>query len=348
MISISVPHLGFTSYTSKIRCNLSVFTIMNLDNRAKNQSSQWVKLQQTQLLLVKGPDAIKFLQGQVTCDLRELSAPVTRIGAQCNPKGRILLTFRALQMDEETIALRIPTTMMENAKKTLGKYIVFSKAKIYDGSDTYQLFGLFGEHASQVARDFFGELPADNDGWIGKDGNFLIQLEPDRFECWINSASIEIFEQHMKSTLQITDQNDWNLLDIRAGLADILPLTAELFTPQEINYQLVNGINFRKGCYTGQEIVARLHYRGKLKRHMYHFEISSDQLPLPGSTLVNASTQHICGHLVSAAFAADHQVEFLASLLDEQLDQVKLETSAENLKHLPLPYAIPTADEKTE
>jgi folate-binding protein YgfZ len=314
----------------------------------ESQPTQLVKLEQSRLLLVKGPDSSKFLQGQVTCDLRELSSPVTRIGAQCNPKGRILLTFRALQIDPETIALRIPTSMMEKAKSSFGKYIVFSRAKLHDGTENYQLFGLFGEHAKQVATQFFGELPTANDGWTQKDGSILIQLEENRFECWIPADNADAFEQELTTSSNLVEQNAWQLLDIRAGIADIYPDTFELFTPQEINYQLVNGINFRKGCYTGQEIVARLHYRGKLKRHMYRFELSGNQLPAPGSVLINATTQKPCGNLVAAAFTADNQIEILASLLDEQLDQVKLETSPENLKHLPLPYAIPTADDKTD
>jgi folate-binding protein YgfZ len=320
---------------------------MTLDKFTANQSTHLVKLHQTRLLLVKGPDASKFLQGQVTCDLRELSVPVTRIGAQCNPKGRILLSFRTLQIDVETIALRIPAVMIDKAKSSLGKYIVFSKAKLLDDSD-YTLFGIYGEGAKHAANTFFNVLPGSDDGWVGKDGNILVQLAQDRFECWIKSGSAIAFEQQLADHTVNGDLNDWELLNIRAGIADIYSETIELFTPQEINYQLVNGINFRKGCYTGQEIVARLHYRGKLKRHMYRFELSGNQLPPPGSALVNATTRNTCGHLVTAAFAADNRIEILASLLDEQLDQVTLETSTEILKQLPLPYAIPTADETTD
>lgn len=306
-----------------------------------------VKLHQSQLLLVKGADARKFLQGQVSCDVRELSEPVTRIGAQCNPKGRILLTFRALQIGEETIALRIPASMLDKAKNSLGKYIVFSKAKLHDG-DEYALFGLYGEGAQQIALTIFGALPAENDDWIEKDGSFAIRLEQDRFECWIKSSGTAAFEHQLTNHIVIAAQNEWELLNIRAGIADIYPDTLELFTPQEINYQLVNGINFRKGCYTGQEIVARLHYRGKLKRHMYHFELSGNELPAPGTTLVNATTGSACGHLVAAAFSSTDRIEILASLLDEHLDRVTLDTSPEILKQLPLPYAIPRADETTE
>lgn len=322
------------------------------DNTSANNTAHLVALQQTRLLLIQGPDALKFLQGQVTCDLRDLSAPVTRLGTQCNPKGRILLSFRALQINPETIALRIPASMMDKAKSSLGKYIVFSKAKLHDESE-YSLFGLYGDNSHTIAQQIFGSLPTNDDSWIEKDGNILIQLAANRFECWIKTNDSSALTQKLSEQTQTGSLNDWELLDIRAGIANIYPETYEQFTPQEINYQLVNGVNFRKGCYTGQEIVARLHYRGKLKRHMYRFStpntgMTDGQLPLRGSSLVNASSRNACGHVVNAAFGSDGQIELLASLLDEQLDQVTLETSTEVLSQLPLPYAIPTADETNE
>ena len=320
---------------------------MNHNTYANTNPATLVKLPQTRLLLVKGPDAIKFLQGQVTCDLRDLATPITCLGAQCNPKGRILLSFRALQINPETIALRIPANMMENAKSSLGKYIVFSKAKLHDDGD-YSLFGLFGENARQVASQYFEQVPETKDTWIEQDGSFLIQLAPDQYECWIKAGDAKAFEERLANLTQIGSFNDWELLNIRAGIADIYPETIEQFTPQEINYQLVNGVNFRKGCYTGQEIVARLHYRGKLKRHMYRFILQGNTLPTLGSPLVNTNTRQTCGALVNAAFCGDNQIELLASLLDEQLEQVALETSTEVLAQLPLPYAIPTADESNE
>ena len=125
-----------------------------------------VKLDNTQLLFIKGPDSAKFLQGQVTCDVRELSSAVSRIGAQCNIKGRILLSFRALQMDVQTIALRIPTAMAELAQKSLGKYIVFSKATLSSSTEDFHLFGLFGPNAKTIAVAFFNQLPTVNDAWV--------------------------------------------------------------------------------------------------------------------------------------------------------------------------------------
>lgn len=301
-----------------------------------------------QLLLVKGPDAGKFLQGQVTCDVKELNEPVTRLGAQCNPKGRILLSFRALQMNNETIALRLPASMMESAQKTLGKYIVFSKAKLQDGGNDFALFGLFGDSAAAVASTFFQQLPTTYEGWIEKDGSYLIQLAADRFECWVATATVDSFLDAIEKQTQKVNADEWQLLDIAAGIGEVYPESSELFTPQELNYQLVNGINFRKGCYTGQEIVARLHYRGKLKRHMYRFEYKNDQIPPPGTTIINSVSGQNAGTVVMAALNQQGKIELLASLLDEQIDQAKVESATEKLSQLSLPYAIPTAEEATQ
>lgn len=309
-------------------------------------STYLAALTNKQLLLVKGPDSSKFLQGQVTCDIKELSATTTRIGAQCNAKGRMLLSFRALQMDSETIALRMPTDMIESAQTTLGKYIVFSKAKLQVASD-YAVFGLYGAGAAALAATFFPELPIENDGWTTNEGSYLIQLDSDRFECWIANTTIERFQKLIAAQTQNATQQDWQLLDIAAGIADIQPNTFELFTPQELNYQLINGINFRKGCYTGQEIVARLHYRGKLKRHMYRFETTTTDTAISGAAVINGSTQQQVGQVVIAA-TKQNKTELLISLLDEHLNQIQLENSPEKLTLLTLPYAIPRAEDASE
>jgi tRNA-modifying protein YgfZ len=320
---------------------------MTLTNSSFQALTQIVKLENTQLLFIKGPDAPKFLQGQVTCDIRELSNSVTRIGAQCNAKGRILLSFRALQMDEEIIALRIPKLMLEHAYKSLGKYIVFSKAKLHSNNE-YQLFGLFGKDAQSIVSNFFNKLPVENEGWIETDGNYVIQLDENRFECWVSSKNTQSFQEQIEDQAKPSELKSWDLLNIQSGIADVHPETIEIFTPQEINYQLVNGINFRKGCYTGQEIVPRIHYRGKLKRQMYRFRLKTSQLPLLGSALISTDTQQNVGHIVNAVYINNDEVELLASLLEEQVNNVMLASGSENLKQQPLPYAIPTADEKTE
>src|SRR5690606_26264561 len=112
-----------------------------------NDSDYLVDLSHQGLLAIEGPDAARFLQGQVTCDIRELGNPTTRLGAQCTLKGRMLISFRALQLDTERIFLRMPRELIEKATDTFGKYIVFSKAKLHDRSAAYRCIGLFGPDA---------------------------------------------------------------------------------------------------------------------------------------------------------------------------------------------------------
>jgi folate-binding protein YgfZ len=317
-------------------------------NEMHNFRASWTMLEESQLLFVKGPDAAKFLQGQVTCDVRDLNNGTTCIGAQCNPKGRILLTFRALQMDPETIALRIPTAMRDKAQQSLGKYIVFSKAKLIDGQDEFRLFGLYGEDAHRLAGKIFPELPEQTGEFKSSAGNFIIRLDANRYECWISSPQRDEIAQQLTSMSAQGSTNDWLLLDIQNGLANVFPETWEIFTPQEINYQLINGVNFRKGCYTGQEIVARLHYRGKLKRHMYRLGVFTNELPAPGEQISNMTNNQTAGQVVMAAWKTKGEAEILASVIDEHLDGLALTHNQQKLSLLSLPYAIPTADEKNE
>lgn len=304
-----------------------------------------VELTDRELLFVNGPDAAKFLQGQVTCDIKELAGPLTRLGAQCNPKGRILLSFRALQLDGERIALRIPRSMGESAQKTLGKYIVFSKAKLQADNGEYRLFGLWGEEALQSAARFFEQLPDAIDGWTQGHESYALRLGDNRLECWIATAQVPAFLSAIGEEVQTAHLDHWQALDIAAGIADVYPETIELFTPQELNYQLVQAVSFRKGCYTGQEIVARLHYRGKLKRHMYRCDYKGDQLPAPGTPVIHDETGQTLGAVVVAVGGGEQPIELLASVLDEPLAQAKVEGAGEKLRLLSLPYAIPTADE---
>ena len=309
------------------------------------QNTYLIPLTQQGLLSIKGPDAIKFLQGQVTCDVRELADNHTRLGAQCNIKGRMLLCFLALQTEPEQVFLRIDKGLVANGLASLGKYIVFSKAKLTDATDTYRHIGIAGPNASKIIKDVFDlELEADNT-WHSSQNHLIIRINEHRYECWLNPEQAEsIWQQAAKQTV-IGNTNLWTLLNIQAGLGDITPETFETFTPQAINFQLVNGINFRKGCYTGQEIVARLHYRGTLKRHMYRFEFAATgDLPKPGSELKNAAGKSV-GEIVIAAKKNAQSGELLASVADDQRVDIYLPDNPQKLGLLPLPYAIPTPNE---
>lgn len=294
------------------------------------------------LLGIEGPDAAKFLQGQVTCDVRELANHVTRMGAQCNLKGRMLLSFRALQLDEQRILLRMHQGLIEKALATFGKYIVFSKAKLVDRSTQYHRIGLQGPAAESLLGTTFGQVPEHIDAWVAVGDHIIIKLDQQRYECWLSDEAEPIVAALSQHALPAAE-NFWTLLDIRAGIGEVRPESYEVFTPQSLNYQLVNAVNFRKGCYTGQEIVARLHYRGTLKRHMHRFTFitAEEALPLPG-TSVNNNQGNAIGEIIMAAYASPQRIEALVNIIDEQLTDAWL--GHKKLEHQPLPYAIPSEE----
>jgi tRNA-modifying protein YgfZ len=317
---------------------------MQADTTPTDDKTLLVTLPQYCLVTITGQDASKFLQGQVTCDLRELNSSFTRLGAQCNPKGRMIFSFSALQTPAGAIHLRIPKAMQVTAVQSLNKYIVFSKANVEAAEEQYQLYGLIGLSALKAASKFFASLPVEVNQWVTQDKSFLIKLSDERFECWIHRDNNEEFLNNLSAVTQQSPTHNWTLQDIRAGISHILPATKELFTPQELNYQLINAISFRKGCYTGQEIIARLHYKGKLKRHTHRFTLTNAELPAVATPIVTAQG-NTCGLTLEAAYTSTSNIELLASIQSEHLNTAFLFGSTEKLQPLELPYAIPTTDD---
>lgn len=306
-----------------------------------------VALNHLSLLTVEGPDAGKFLQGQVTCDVRELAGNFTRLGAQCDIKGRMVASFRALQLTDEKILLRMHRDLLITTQASLGKYIIFSKAKLLDSGKDYCHLGVVGPRAAELLKNIVGVLPTTLNEWCEQSGHLIIKLDENRYECWIGSTQAETLWQSLAPHCQLAGSNLWTLLDIRAGIGEVRAETREMFTPQALNFQLINAVNFRKGCYTGQEIVARLHYRGTLKRHMYRVQFNLDdldQLPLPGAEVINAEGKNI-GEIVVAALSEQNIAEALAVIPDAVIDQAYIAAGQpKKLAQLPLPYAIPSED----
>lgn len=303
------------------------------------------------LLAIQGPDAAKFVQGQVTCDIRELADKQIRLGAHCTPKGRMLSSFYSLQPGAEEIWLLLPGEQVEFARSCLAKYIVFSKAKLVDLSESYSCWGFSGDAAAELLQRELGQLPEES-RWCTGEGFWLLRVNAERFVLILTSETESLIDK-LAASAELVSHNYWTLLDIAAGLGEVRASSREVFTPQALNFQLINGISFRKGCYTGQEIVARLHYRGALKRHMYRFALDLDltnitALPQPGQEIVNSEGKNI-GELVLVAQSGALQLELLANLVDENCEDAFLhwpesEGPGKKLEPKPLPYAIPKAD----
>lgn len=297
------------------------------------------------VLLAKGPDAKKFLQGQVTCDIDALSFSEgenqSNLGAHCTHKGRMLFSFRALQVGEDTIALSMPKEVIPHALECLKKYSVFSKVELSDASDDYRILGITDITAlgDSNIKAYFPNPPETLGYATHHKGLHLIRVSEKRYECWINKEEVSTVE----ALLTTSDQNLWHALNIADGIGEIRTETIEEFIPQMLNYQLIgNGISFKKGCYTGQEVVARMHYLGKLKKHMYRFSSTQTQPIAPGAPLFSPDSKQAIGHVVISAKVDDGQ-ELLAVVTEQALNDDKVyaeEDCQHKLDALMLPYAI--------
>lgn len=295
------------------------------------------------LLRIDGPDAYKFLQGQVTCDINQLTPQNTLRGAQCTLKGRVILSFTALAPTPETILLRISKDLSEQAAANLKKYMVFSKAKLSDLGDEYLSF-FFSEEAALTQFADQLNIRRNTAGCEQEEGVYVANVRPNEWELWVPISLLSPAWALIKANTKFGGVNHKLLADIAAGEPDIALNTYELFTPHSLNYPLSGAVSFKKGCYTGQEIVARMHYRGNLQKHTYRFEIDLPQteLPPPGSALQDETGANK-GELILSAPRSPTSAELLVYVGDTETDN--LYWKEQKLRVLPLPYAIPVTQE---
>jgi folate-binding protein YgfZ len=295
------------------------------------------------LLTIAGPDCRKFLQGQVTCDSNEITSESSRLGAHCNPKGRMISNFRALGIAENTLGLRCHREVLPALSQSLGKYIVFSKADITDQGNQLGIYGLLGENIAEQLGGFLGTtLNQNNDACVTDAGHF-IRISDAMIECWLTPEQAGELSNALNCCAG--EQSQWLMAAIRAGFGDVYPATQNEWIPQVLNYQAeaVGGVNFQKGCYTGQEIVARMQYRGKLKRHMYRF--SSPETVTPGQHLFSQGKTQSIGEVVMCS-QVGNEIECLANVTTEAVEanDVYIDADKEQrLTLLPLPYELTAA-----
>ncbi|MCU1750606.1 YgfZ/GcvT domain-containing protein [Pseudomonas sp. 6D_7.1_Bac1] len=291
------------------------------------------------VLAVRGSDASKFLQGQLTCNLNYLSDTQASLGARCTQKGRMQSSFRIL-LEGDGVLLAMAGELLEPQLADLKKYAVFSKSKLTDESAAWIRFGL--QHSEAVLSSLGLALPRE-DGAVARMGGLIaIRVSSDRVELWAAAVQAGTLRNTLAALLPEGDLNQWLLGQIRAGIGQVMPQTRELFIPQMLNLQAVGGVSFKKGCYTGQEIVARMQYLGKLKRRLYRLQLDATELPEPGTALFSPTHGSSIGEVVIAAHA-EQNIELLAVLQAEAAESGDLHLGALEgaaLHLLDLPYQL--------
>ncbi|ABA73100.1 MULTISPECIES: CAF17-like 4Fe-4S cluster assembly/insertion protein YgfZ [Pseudomonas] len=291
------------------------------------------------VLAVRGADAGKFLQGQLTCNINYLSETQASLGARCTQKGRMQSSFRIV-LEGDGVLLAMAGALLEPQLADLKKYAVFSKSKLTDESASWVRFGL--DHGDAALSSLGLELPAETDSVARHEGLIAIRVSPNRAELWVPADQADTVKGKLCAQLTEAELNQWLLGQIRAGIGQVMPSTRELFIPQMLNLQAVGGVSFKKGCYTGQEIVARMQYLGKLKRRLYRVKLDAAELPEPGTALFAPSHGSSIGEVVLAA-RTEKNIELLAVLQAEAAEAGDLHLgSAEGpaLHLLDLPYEL--------
>ena len=291
------------------------------------------------VLAVRGADASKFLQGQLTCNLNYLSDTQASLGARCTQKGRMQSSFRIL-LEGDGVLMAMASELLEPQLADLKKYAVFSKSKLTDESAGWVRFGL--ERGDAALASLSLELPAETDSVTRNDGLIALRVSPDRAELWVRADQADTLKGKLSALLAEGELNQWLLGQIRAGIGQVMPSTRELFIPQMLNLQAVGGVSFKKGCYTGQEIVARMQYLGKLKRRLYRLQLEASELPEPGTQLFSPTHGSSIGEVVLAA-RAEQNIELLAVLQAEAAEDGNLHLGAlegPGLQLLDLPYQL--------
>ena len=295
------------------------------------------------VIKVTGPDALSFLHNQLTQDFLNLSTNQARFCSFCNAKGRIQSSFIGLLSEQGDVLLVTSSDLIVQTVKRLSMFVLRSKVKIVDASADYTLSGVIGinDVPKEITPEYWSQFTQKSTESI----NYWITLYPAcgqprylRISSLLNPSSNEVSQRISPSNNDT--KNEWDLSDILSGVCLIGLPTFESFFPQMINYESLEGVNFKKGCYPGQEVVARSQFRGSIKRR--GFIISSVSPLRDGQELFTPNdTSQPCGKIVRAARFNKSYFAFASIQTKADGESHKIVTiDLEEVFIHPLPYAL--------
>lgn len=276
------------------------------------------------MLSIHGKDAASFLQGQLTNDITLVEQDTTaQLSGYCNPKGRLLAIFRIF-LQNDAYHLFLPRGLVAGTLERLQKYVLMSQVTLEDASEQFIAIGVSGPDSTEELGTLFSALPERHYQLARQNELTVIRLPGPhpRFCLYGKTEAMQGIWTILDARAAPAGKAAWQRLDILAGIPTVFSETAGEFIPQTVNLERLHGISFKKGCYTGQEIVARLQYRGTVKRRMQRIHIASDECPLPGSALFRQhDSRQSAGTIVNAAPAPDGGCDALAVISNEAIQQ---------------------------
>ena len=298
------------------------------------------------LISVDGEDTTDFLQGQLTNDVRDVTQSHSQLSAYCTHKGRMLANFRVFKRDDTTY-INLPQSLLESILKRISMFILMAKVTMKDSSNSLVKIGLSGPNADEKLGDIVNDLPKETDDVTQANGYSIIKCAGvvSRYEIFGELEAIKTLWDRLDVHAAPVGIGCWESLNIHAGIPTILPETVEAFIPQMTNMQVINGVSFQKGCYTGQEVVARMQYLGKVKRRMFRIEINTSDAVNAGDKLFcNGSTSgQGTGQIINAEENADGNFDALAviDITDAEQGNLQLhDATGPSITLQSLPYSL--------
>ena len=300
------------------------------DNRRMNTQiapNGAVPLAHWGLIRARGADAVKFLQSQLTNDVALMRDNEVRLAGFCSAKGRLQASFLVWKQADGDVLLACSASVLPATLKRLSMFVMRAQCKLTDATAELPLHGLVGAAASA----FMGDTPVWTHRQVG--AQTVLRL-PD-----VDGISRCMSAGSMDHELPVTALDDWRELEVRSGIPQVEASTVDQFVPQMLNYEIVGGVDFKKGCYPGQEIVARSQYRGTIKRRMFLFE---SDVPLAAGQEIfhSADASQPAGMVVNAAVRVALIEVKVAALDAGTLHAVGLDGPL--LTRRELPYALPS------
>ncbi|MCB1876129.1 MAG: folate-binding protein YgfZ [Chromatiales bacterium] len=297
------------------------------------------------LIRAQGTDARNYLHNQFTNSVQDVTEYQGQLNSYCNAKGRMLASFQ-LFLVGDAYYLQLPSGLLDTTLKRLRMYVMRSKVSLEDASDAIARFGIAGPQAEEHVKSIVGKVPGRDYGTYTANGITALRLPglPARFELLGPMPAMSDLWTQLKTQATLRTSPDWRLLDIEAAVPTLFPANVESFVPQMANLELIGGVSFSKGCYPGQEVVARTHYLGKVKKRMFRARVEGGS-PEPGMDLYCPADrgEQSVGRVVDAQPVGDDHYELLAVLQisSRETDDVRLgRVDGPRLSFLGLPYSL--------
>jgi folate-binding protein YgfZ len=302
----------------------------------------WVELDDRDYLVARGADARTFLQGQLTADVRLLTAGRALRAAAANPQGRVSALAELYAVGDDVL-LVVPRGEGAYLRGRLARYVLRARVTLTEETVEWRALGAIGAEAMASLEEVFGPRIGDAGSVVRQGDLFAVRVDgTPRVALFGPREAMDRLAAQIPPARESIDR--WHLADVRAGLPAVYAQTRELFLPHVLNLDLLGAVSVSKGCYTGQEIVARTHHLGRVKRRMVRVVAALDAPPA-GGTAVHARGE-VTGHVVRSApgEASGHELLVTVSLADAAQPLTLATAGSTELVRAPLPYSIPGLD----